>query len=91
MSKKYTFEQRADFHKKRINNTNVSETKQCYSRNWLDGYTDTYAEYNYKAVCAEIEQKKGYVPKSSLVGLHGYRNGLRARLDKKAAAERGRK
>lgn len=91
MVKKYTVEQRANFHKRRVNNTKVSENKQCYSRNWLDGYTDTHAENNYKAVCAEIKQKKGHVSKPYSIVLHGYRNGLKAQLDKKAAATHGRK
>ena len=80
--KKFSFCDKVEYHKARLANPNVSENKKCYSRNWLDGCNDRFAKNNYSAVCKEIEYKKGLVPKDYLISLYGYKNGLKANLDK---------
>lgn len=81
--KNYAIEQRARYHKERVDNQKVSENKRYYSRNWLDGYTDSRAENNYRAVCSEISAKKGHMSKEHSIMLNGYKNGLKAKLSKR--------
>ena len=80
---KFSITQRLDFHKKRAQSSNISVNKKSYSLNWLDGFNDTHAENNYRAVCAEIAAKKqrGGLTRNERIVLNGYKNGLKANLD----------
>lgn len=84
MKKKYTVQERAEYHEKRANSYDVSLRKKSYSKNWLEGYNDSYAKQNYVAVCSEITAKKknGGLLRNEAVALYGYRNGLKAKLSK---------
>lgn len=80
---KYSAAEIAAYHKKRLEDPNVSENQKCYSRNWLDGFNDRFARNNYSAVCTELKYKKGKVPREYLIPLFGYRNGIKANLNTK--------
>lgn len=80
--KKRSVATRFNFHKARATDRTVTENKRIYSRNWLDGFTDNHARQNYSAVCSEIAAKKGKISKAYSVMLNGYRNGLKAQIER---------
>ena len=81
--RKYSVSSRVAYHRARANSSKTSVRKKAYSLNWLDGYTDRYARDNYAAVCSEISRKKGKLTRNERAMLYGYRNGLKAQLEKK--------
>ena len=81
--RKYTATEIAAYYQKRLHNKNVTENQRIYSKSWLDGYADAYAKKNYLAVCGEIKRVKGKVPRSRMADYYGYKNGLKAKLNKK--------
>lgn len=83
--KKYTIQERAEYHKKRINSFDSSIRAKSYSMSWLEGYNDSYAKQNYSAVCSEINARKknGRLTRNESAVLYGFKNGLKARLSKK--------
>ena len=81
--KQYSPAARANYHKRRMNNSAVSEGKRVYSKNWVEGFTDSHAKTNYNAVLTEISAKKGRMSKDYAAVLYGYKNGLKAQLEKK--------
>lgn len=80
--RKYSVSSRVAYHRARANSSKTSVRKKAYSLNWLDGYTDRYARDNYAAVCSEISRKKGKLTRNERAMLYGYRNGLKAQLEK---------
>ena len=81
--RRYSVEARAAYHRARVDSRNISANKKFYSRNWLDGFTDKHPYENYQAVCSEISRKKKNASRNVRISLYGYRNGLKAQLDKK--------
>ncbi len=83
--KKYSVNERVEYHKKRINSFDSSIRAKSYSMSWLEGYNDSYAKQNYSAVCSEItaRKKNGRLTRNESAVLYGFKNGLKARLSKK--------
>lgn len=80
--KKYSVAERVSYHENRAESSAVSDNQRYYSRHWLDGYNDPHAENNYRAINAEIKRNKPYMNRSDAVVYYGYRNGLKAQLEK---------
>ena len=81
--KRYSVDERANYHRKRISSSAVCDNKYLYSDQWLRGYKDEYASQNLRAVNAEIKRKRRYFNKSDYACYYGYRNGLKAQLSKR--------
>lgn len=81
-NKKRSAVSRFNYHKARATDRTITENKRIYSRNWIDGFTDKHARQNYSAVCSEISAKKGRMSKTYSVILNGYRNGLKAQIER---------
>ena len=64
--KKYSTQDKVNYHKKRINDKSLSEDQRFYSHSWLSGFTDNYADHNLKALKREYSDRKakGKVSKS---------------------------
>ena len=84
--KRYSIKDRAAYHKSRMTAEGIGGYKQYYSLRWIEGFTDKRPRENYQAVCANIRAKKsrGPMSKDEKVILYGYRNGLKAQLDRNA-------
>ena len=80
--KKYSVSARADYHRSRMVSSTASENQRYYSQHWLNGFYDPHAENNYRAVNAEIRRKRAYMNRSDVAVYYGYRNGLKAQLEK---------
>lgn len=80
--KRYSFQDRASYHNSRKDDVNVSESKRIYSRKWVDGYYGSNVDQKYSSVCSEISACKVKMGRSTRAFLYGYRNGLKARMDK---------
>lgn len=88
--KYYTPEQRAEYHSKRVNSKDISNEKRMYSRNWLEGYNDSHAEFNLKGSKIELEQNRKYanelketvssIEKNNKFSLGAYIKGLEMRV-----------
>jgi hypothetical protein len=85
--KKLSVSTRFRFHSARLNDKTVTKNKRLYSREWIDGYTDSHPRENYFAVCSEIKRKRGRISKEHSIMLNGFRNGLKAQLNKSANVE----
>lgn len=79
---KYGYNERSRYHQSRIGNPNVSDKKQLYSREWIQGYMDEHAEFNYRGVCSELKSRGKKAPRDYKIMLNAYRNGLKAQLEK---------
>lgn len=84
--KRYSIKDRAAYHKSRMNAEGIGGYKQYYSLRWIEGFTDKRPRENYLAVRDEIrfEKRRGPMSKDKKVVLYGYRNGLKAQLDRNA-------
>lgn len=81
--KKYSPVEKLKYHEERGQKMRTSN-KGWYSREWVSGYNDPYADNNIDAARAEIAQKKSQgVPNKRLIGLYGYLNGAKAKLSQK--------
>lgn len=80
MAKKFSFSDKVNYHKARLNNSSVSENKKIYSRHWLAGSTDPHAKFNYASVCEDLKHKK-FHSRGERIMYTAYRNGLKANLD----------
>lgn len=80
--KKYSYDDRSRYHQSRVGNPNVSDNKQLYSREWIHGYMDEHAEFNYSGVCSELKSRGKRAPRDDKIMLNAYRNGLKAQLEK---------
>ena len=82
--KRYSIKDRAAYHKSRMDDSTISVNKRSYSRQWMDGFTDKHPRENYLAVRDEIrfEKSRGPMSKDKKLLLYGYRNGLKAQLDR---------
>lgn len=56
--KKYSTQDKVNYHKKRINDKSLSEDQRLYSRTWLSGFLDNYADHNLKALKREYSDRK---------------------------------
>ena len=56
--KKYSTQDKVNYHKKRINDKSLSEDKRYYSRTWLSGFLDRHADYNSKVAKREYSDRK---------------------------------
>lgn len=56
--KKYSTQDKVNYHKKRINDKSLSEDQRFYSRTWLSGFLDYYADHNSKALKNEYSKRK---------------------------------
>ena len=56
--KKYSTQDKVNYHKKRINDKSLSEDQRFYSRTWLSGFLDNYADNNSKALKNEYSYRK---------------------------------
>ena len=54
----YSPRQKVAYHSSRIDNPNVNERKQMYSRSWLDGYSDSRVRENAGAFRREFEARR---------------------------------
>ncbi len=81
--KRYSVEDRANYHRKRKSSSAVRDNKYLYSALWLDGYEDKHASDNLRAVNAVIKHKRRYFNGSDYACYYGYRNGLKAQLSKR--------
>ena len=81
---RYSIKDRAAYHKSRMDDSTISVNKRSYSRHWMDGFTDKHPSDNYRAICAEIRAKKGRMSSTDRRLFYGYRNGLKAQLDRNA-------
>ena len=79
--RKYSVAERVNYHENRATSSAVSDNQRYYSKHWLDGYNDPWAENNYRAICSEIKRSRGHMTKSDAVVYYGYKNGLKARLE----------
>lgn len=52
--KKYSTQDKVNYHKKRINDKSLSEDQRYYSRTWLSGFLDSHADFNNQSL------KRGY-------------------------------
>lgn len=83
--KRYSIKDRAAYHKSRVDDSHLSDNKRLYSRQWLDGFTDKHPRENYDACRAEIRKRKVTALSNGEKSLlFGYRNGLKAQLDRNA-------
>lgn len=64
--KKYSTQDKVNYHKKRINDKSLSEDQRFYSRLWLGGFIYNYPDHNLKALKREYSDRKakGIVSKS---------------------------
>ena len=81
--KNYTPREKEAYHTNRVNNPHVSDEKKLYSKQWLDGFHDKNAEFNFPGVCHEINYRKKDkdTPRNYKIMLNAYKNGLKANLD----------
>ena len=79
--RKYSVAERVNYHENRATSSAVSDNQRYYSKHWLDGYNDPWAENNYRAICSEIKRSRGHMTKTDAVVYYGYKNGLKARLE----------
>ena len=79
--RKYSVAERVNYHENRATSSAVSDNQRYYSKHWLDGYNDPWAENNYRAICSEIKRSRGHMKKSDAVVYNVYKNGLKARLE----------
>lgn len=68
-----------------MRNSKYSENQQFYSRQWVDGATDPYANINYISTLNErnYRLKNGHMYGDNIIGYNGYLNGAKAQLEKK--------
>lgn len=81
--RKFSIEERAEYHSNRLKNPSVSENKKLYSRHWLYGFKDTHAKTNLSSLRSEKEYRKkiGQYDKSASCMYNGSIAGTKARID----------
>ena len=56
--KKYSTQDKVTYHKNRMNDKSISDDQRFYSRTWLSGFLDNYADNNSKAAKNEYSYRK---------------------------------
>lgn len=79
--KKFTTQEKVNYHKSRINDPSLSENQRFYSRSWLDGFLDDHADMNYHAAKDEYSSRKsrGKLSKSQHIIYQSYIRGTAER------------
>ena len=56
--KKYSTQDKVNYHKNRMYDRSISEDQRLYSRTWLSGFLDNHADHNSKALKNEYSKRK---------------------------------
>lgn len=59
--KKYTLAEKIKYHTNRLNSSKVTDNQKRYSKNWLNGVADDFAEENIKAAEKELQNRERYI------------------------------
>lgn len=80
--RKFSIEERAEYHSNRLNDPNVSENKKVYSRYWIHGFKDTHAKTNLSSYRGEKKYRKemGQLDRSEACMFNGVIAGAKARI-----------
>lgn len=80
--KQYTWQQKVNYHTFRAN-SNASERKKLYSKEWLNGFFDRNKNNLSVAKNKLLNRRRNKLPFQSYdVILAGYKNGLTTRIEK---------
>lgn len=71
--KRYTDTQKYSYHKRKSKDS-------YYSRSFVDGFTDPYAENNFSAAKSEMARNRHVKDRTYWTGMYGYRNGTAAAI-----------
>ena len=85
-TRKFTPDEKYAYHKKRMNDSHISDVQRCYSKHFVDGFLDPNASYNLRSSINEMnsvkEENGGRLIGFDAAFYKGLVNGHRAVLNK---------